>query len=155
MVIVSDFVSNQPKSNKEQPTMNNVSISHPLGRIFRALDQDVAFPPSPSVAGFRVDIEEADKEYRIRADLPGVKKEDITVSVEDNVLSIGAKFQSEHEESDGKRVHTERVSGEYSRGFRLSRDIESDKIDAQVKDGVLTLRLPKSGAAARRSVAVK
>ena len=138
--------------------MNNVTICHPLNRIFRAFDADSAmpgFPAAPSVAGFRVDIEESDKEYRIHADLPGVKKEDVSVSVEDNVLSIGAKFAREHEEETGKRVHTERVAGEYSRGFRLSRDVQADKIDAQIQDGVLTLRLPKSGAAARRSVAVK
>lgn len=141
--------------------MTNVSVYQPLSRIFRAFDEDGGgFPslpafPAPSAA-FRVDIEEADKEYRIRADLPGVKKENVSVSVEDNVLSIGAKFQSETAENNsGKRVHSERVSGEYSRGFRLSRDIEADKIEAQIKDGVLTLRLPKSGAAAKRQVAVK
>ena len=140
--------------------MTNVSIYHPLSRMLRAFDEDgglpafSAFPPAGG-AGFSVDIEEADKEYRIRADLPGVKKEDVSVSIEDNVLSIGAKFQREHKESDGKRVHTERVAGDFSRGFRLSRDIEADKIDAEMKDGVLTLRLPKSGDAARRSVSVK
>ena len=138
--------------------MTNVSVYQPLSRIFRALDEDgnfPALPAFPAAAAFRVDIEEGDKEYRIRADLPGVRKDDVSVSVEDNVLSIGAKFQSEKSEEAGKRVHSERVSGEYSRGFRLSRDIEADKIEAAMKDGVLTLRLPKSGAAARRSVAVK
>ena len=135
--------------------MNNVSIYHPLGRVFRALDEGAAFPAAAASAGFRVDIEEGDAEYRIRADLPGVRKEDVAVSVEDNVLSIAAKFQGKTEKTEGKRVHSERVSGDFSRGFRLSRDIEADKIDAAMKDGVLTLRLPKSGASARRSVAVK
>ena len=137
--------------------MTNVSIYRPLSRILSAFDEDAGFPAAFAAgpAGFRVDIEEADKEYRIRADLPGVRKDDIAVSVEDNVLSIGAKFQGEKEQADGKRVHTERVSGDFSRSFRLSRDIEADKIGAEIKDGVLILRLPKSGAAARRSVEIK
>ena len=138
--------------------MTNVSIYRPLSRIFSAFDEDAGFPAPPFAsgpAGFRVDIEEADQEYRIRADLPGVRKDDVAVSVEDNVLSIAAKFRGEPRQADGKRVHTERVSGDFSRGFRLSRDIEAEKIHAEMKDGVLTLRLPKSGAAARRSVEVK
>ena len=145
--------------------MTQVSIHNPLGRMLRAFDADGGLPAFSGfaapvrAAGFPVDIDETDGEYRIRADLPGVRKDEVSVSVEDNVLSIGAKFAREGGgdggENGAKRVHSERVVGEFSRGFRLSRDIEADKIGAEMKDGVLTLRLPKSGASARRSVAVK
>ena len=137
--------------------MTSISIYRPLDSIVRQFLGDAGrdfAPPSFGDAPFRANIEESDDAYRIRAELPGVGKDDITLSLEDRVLSIGAKFSRQREEKSAKILRAERVDGNFARGFHLSRDIAEDKITAELKDGVLTLNLPKQETAARKSIAI-
>ena len=90
-----------------------------------------------------IDVTERDSEYLVKADLPGVKKEDIHVDLRDDVLTISAETKGETEEKEGDVVlRHERHYGKYSRSMRLD-SIDKDKVKANFKDGVLELLLPK------------
>jgi len=98
-----------------------------------------------------VDVTENEKEYLITADAPGVKREDLKVTVEEGVLMISGERKSEKEEK-GKKFHkVERSYGRFARSFTLPEDAEDEKLSAQFKDGVLTVHLPKSAEAKAKS----
>lgn len=91
-----------------------------------------------------IDIRDLDDHYELKADLPGFKKEEISVEYTNNVLSIAAEHQSEktEEAEDGRYLRRERSSSSFSRQF-VAKDIDEDKISARFEDGVLQLDLPK------------
>jgi HSP20 family protein len=92
----------------------------------------------------RVDIHETATQYAIVADLPGFKKDDISVTVADDVLTISAAASTETEEKEsGRVIRRERTRGSYSRSFAVSQGIKQDKINAHFEDGVLHLTVPK------------
>ncbi len=102
-----------------------------------------------------VDVSEDENGYLVRAELPGVKKEDIDVTLEGGVLTISAETKSESEEKDGGRViRQERRYGKYSRSLRLGTQIDESKVKANYKDGILELALPKSEAVKPKRIAV-
>ena len=124
-----------------------------FGRFPRRLfgDGDIALSEwSP-----QVDISEDDKEYLVKADLPEMKKEDVKVAIEDNVLSISGERKSEKEEKKKKFHRIERSYGTFLRTFTLPQDAEANKIAAEFKDGVLKVHLPKSRASKPKPVEVK
>jgi HSP20 family protein len=91
-----------------------------------------------------VDVSEDDKSYTVKAEMPGVKKEDISVSVEGNQVSIQAEVKKEKEEKEGGKVlRSERYYGAMYRSFTLPTDVDQSKADAKYADGVLQLVLPK------------
>jgi len=93
----------------------------------------------------RLDVVERNDEYVVRTEMPGVKKEDIEVSVENGVLTISAETKSETEEKEGERViRQERRYGRYLRSLRLDKTVDDKKVKAVYKDGVLELTLPKA-----------
>ena len=95
----------------------------------------------------RVDIKEKKKKYEITADLPGVDKDDLSVTLEDGVLTIEASTNEEKtEEEDGKVIRKERRSGKFMRSFNLGLDVKEADVSARFKDGVLTLTVPKAEA---------
>jgi HSP20 family protein len=92
-----------------------------------------------------MDVVERDNEYLVKTELPGVKKEDIAITVENGVLTISAETRSEHEEKDKDRViRQERRYGKYVRSLRLGKEIDANKVAAAYKDGVLELTLAKA-----------
>ena len=102
-----------------------------------------------------VDIQETEKEYLVKTDLPDVKKEDVRVAVENGVLSVEGERKQEKEEN-GKKFHRiERSYGKFVRRFALPTEVEADKVQADFKDGVLNVHLPKAVAAKPRAVEVK
>jgi HSP20 family protein len=103
----------------------------------------------------RVDITEDDKEYVITADLPEVKKEDIKLTVQDNVMSISGERKYEKEETGKKYHRVERAYGSFMRSFTVPEDADGSKVSAEYKDGVLNVRLPKSEKAKPKSIEVK
>ncbi len=104
----------------------------------------------------RVDIEEQDNGYLMKIDLPGVKKEDIDVSVHEGVLSIKAESREESsEEKEGRVIRRERHFGQFLRRFNIGQDIDDAKTEAQFIDGVLQLKLPKREAAQAKPVKLK
>jgi HSP20 family protein len=102
-----------------------------------------------------VDITEDDKEYLIKAEVPEVKKEDVKVSVQDDVLTIAGERKFEKEEKDKKYHRVERAYGSFYRSFTLPDDADAQKVVAEFKDGVLKVRLPKTEKAKPKSIEVK
>src|SRR5438445_2934298 len=102
-----------------------------------------------------VDIVEDDNEYLIKAELPEVKKEDVKVTVQDDVLTISGERILEKEEKGGKYHRMERAYGSFARSFTLPEDAGGEKVAAEVQDGVLKVHLPQSGKAGPTSIEVK
>jgi HSP20 family protein len=98
-----------------------------------------------------VDVVEKNGAYQVRADLPGMKKEDINVRIDGNVVNIEAKTQqsSEEKDSDGKLLFNERYYGSVFRSFALDQEIDETKAIGKYSDGVLTLELPKKPGEAK------
>ena len=110
------------------------------------MDAD-AVPPA-----IRIDVEESAERYRVKADIPGVAKDDIRIDVDGNLVSIAAEVRREKvEQKDGKVLRRERHVGSMSRAFTLPVELDADRAQASYADGVLVLDLPKkSGAKAHR-----
>jgi len=104
----------------------------------------------------KLEIAEADKVYTVNADVPGVKKEDIQVSIDGNQISISAEVKHEKEEKEGKKlVRSERYYGKQFRSFTLGHDIDETKSEAEYSDGVLKLTLPKKAGAETKKLTIK
>lgn len=102
-----------------------------------------------------VDIMEDEKEYLIKAELPEVKKEDVKLSVHDDVLTITGDRRYEKEENDKKFHRIERAYGSFARNFMLPEDVDESKVAADFKDGVLKVHVPKSKKAKPQSIEIK
>lgn len=115
----------------------------------------VAFEGQPEMQ-IKMDVKEDDKAYTVHADIPGVKKDDIHVSIEGNRVSITAETRTEKEEKEGEKVlRSERYVGKVSRMFTLAQDVDESKAQAKYSDGVLELTLPKKAASTARKLAVQ
>lgn len=118
-----------------------------FGRMFRSFFNDDFLAPLGSIekaaTQFKVDIKETDTSYVMEADLPGIKKEDIAITYENNYLSISAKKENSTEEKNDKYIRQERSYGQFSRSFYIE-NANKDKIEAAFNDGVLTVTVPKS-----------
>ncbi len=102
-----------------------------------------------------MDIRERENEYVVRTDLPGVKKDDIQITLENGVLTITAETRSEKEEKeDGQVLRQERRYGKYVRSLRLGSQVDGNKLKAGYKDGVLELVLPKAEAVKPKKITV-
>lgn len=102
-----------------------------------------------------VDIYDKGGEVVIHAELPGMKKEDIDIRVENNVLNIRGKKERKEEVKEEGYFRSERAYGTFSRSFSLPTTVDAKKISAEYKDGVLTLNLPKAEEAKPRQIEVK
>lgn len=103
-----------------------------------------------------VDVSEEESKYVVKADLPGVKKDNIDVSINDGVLTINAETKEEKQEKDeGSRViRQERRMGKFVRSMRLGSQVDQNKVKANYEDGVLELVLPKLEEAKPKKIAI-
>ena len=103
----------------------------------------------------KVDVKQDDKAYTVSADMPGVKKDDIHVQVDGNLVTIDAEVKKEKEEKKDERVvRSERYYGKLSRSFTLDTEVDETGVDAQYADGVLKLTLPKKAKSNAKKIAV-
>ena len=103
----------------------------------------------------KMDVSEDDKAYTVRAEIPGVKKDDIKVAVEGNQVSISAEVKKEKEEKEGKKViRSERYYGKVYRSFSLAQDVDQDAVKAKYSDGMLELTLPKKPGTAGKEITI-
>ena len=102
-----------------------------------------------------VDITEDEKEYLIKAELPEIKKEDVKLTVQDNVLAISGERKYEKEEKGKKYHRVERAYGSFLRSFTLPEDADGSKVAAEYKEGILKVHLPKSEQVKAKSIEVK
>ena len=103
----------------------------------------------------KMDVKEADGQYLVKAEIPGVKKDDIHVTIDGNRVSISAEVKQEKEEKEGGRViRCERSYGMASRSFNLADEVDQSKAQAKYTDGVLELTLPKKPGSSRKEISV-
>ena len=104
----------------------------------------------------RMDVKEDDKAYVVHAEIPGVKKEDIQVSIDGNQVAISAEVKRQKEEKQAeKTLRTERYYGKVYRAFSLAQDVDQEQAQARYENGVLELTLPKRAASATRKLTVQ
>ena len=110
----------------------------------------------PVAAQFRVDVSENEQAYTLRAEIPGVKKEDINVTIDGDTVAIGAEVKHEKEVKNGDRVlRSERYHGKVYRAFTLGQAVEEAGTSARYENGVLELTLPKKAAAQAKRVTIQ
>ena len=108
------------------------------------------------VPQIKMDIKERNGAYVVRAEIPGVKKEDIKVDIDGDTVSISAEVKEEKEQKEGDRIiRTERYYGNVSRRFSLGQDVDEKAANAKYTDGVLELTLPKKAGKAPGRIAVQ
>ena len=126
--------------------MANITRIDPFDDLFRGFFvRPVDFKGAPAqTPSIKMDVQEQGDNYLVHAELPGVKKEDIHVVVEGNLVSISAEVKQEKETKEGDRVlRSERYFGKVSRSFQLEQDLDDTLASAKFNDGVLELTLPK------------
>jgi HSP20 family protein len=110
---------------------------------------------APAPTQFRMDVTENDKEYQVLAEMPGVKKEEISVTINGNEVTVSAEVKHEKDIKNGETVlRSERYYGKIQRAFTLGQDVDEATAQAKYSDGVLELKLPKKTVGAARRLAV-
>lgn len=126
-------------------------FNEPFESMFRRMMRPWRFEGEPFEGlDMRIDVVEKNGVYQVRADLPGVKKDNINVRIDGNIVHIDAETQDtkESKEEGGKVWRCERHYGSVSRTFSLADEVDESKVTAKYSDGVLSLELPKKAASA-------
>ena len=140
--------------------MANLTRYTPFEDLFNDFTRGFWVKPLALPAGeelkMKLDVEEDDKAYKVHAEIPGVKKDDIQVDVNGDQVSIRAEVKREKEEKKGEKVlHSERYYGMVSRSFTLPGDVDEKGTVAKYSDGVLDLTLPKKQGNGARRISVQ
>nr|WP_315191542.1 Hsp20/alpha crystallin family protein [uncultured Albidiferax sp.] len=102
--------------------------------------------PLPSPAQIKVDVQEDAQAYNVVAELPGVKKEDIQVSVEGSTVTLRAEIKQEDQRKDARTLRSERYFGAVARSFQLPQEVDASQAQCQYQNGVLSVALPKKAS---------
>ena len=139
------------------PSRELAELSDSLNRVFARMPRGRNENEAMTVADWipLVDIGETTAEYVIKAEIPEVRKEDVKVTLEHGVLTIQGMRRQEAEEKGKKYHRVERSYGSFVRSFSLPDFVDDAKMQAVVKDGILTLHLPKSEEAKPKAIEVK
>lgn len=123
--------------------------------LFRGfLMRPVRMDGAPDIQ-IKLDVTEDDKNYSVHAEIPGVKKDDIHVTIDGNQIAISAEVKNEKEVKEGEKVlRSERYYGKVSRAFTLAQDVDEESSSAKYNDGVLELTLRKKTAAASKRLTI-
>ena len=139
--------------------MGTIIRRDPLEDLFRGFfvrPVDFAGNSVTEAPEMRLDVSELPDGYQVHAELPGVRKEDIHVSIDGSVVAISAERKQEKEVKDGERVlRTERYFGKVSRSFQLGQEVDENNASARFNDGVLELKLPKKAAVQARRLNIE
>lgn len=124
--------------------------------LFRALPVRPLLREIETIApDARIEVSEDDRHYRIKAEIPGVEKNDIEISVNGNQIAISAEVKREVKKKEGEKdLYTERYYGKVYRSFTLPLEVDNAKADAHYENGLLTLTLPKKQNGNARRIAV-
>ncbi|MDO8262737.1 MAG: Hsp20/alpha crystallin family protein [Gallionella sp.] len=142
---------------KWDPFRELEDVSNRLNRIFgQSLARTESGQNMLAVADWApsVDISETDTAYLIKAEIPGVKKEDVKVTIQDGMLTIQGERKQEKEEKDKKFHRIERFYGSFVRSFRVPDDADESAVKAEFKDGMLNVTLAKSEKAKPKAIEV-
>jgi HSP20 family protein len=125
---------------KFEPLREFDSLHDRLMRMFNDFSYD-----TPAQFNPRIDISEDEKKIYVEAELPGMKKDDLKISIQDNILTISGEKKSESEEKKEKNYYrSERCYGSFQRSFTLPAEVNRDKTDAKFEDGILKINIEKS-----------
>jgi len=142
--------------------MSNITRFDPFNELVDDLFQGFLVRPMANerreavAPRMKVDVAEKNGAYLVTAEIPGVKKDDIKVSVDGTQVTLEAEVKQEREATQVERVlHVERVYGKAMRSFTLPQELDESKVEAKYRDGVLELTLPKKAAAARKQITIQ
>ena len=128
----------------------------PFEDAFRSLMRPWRGELAANVPQIKIDLSEQDGSYAVKAEIPGVRKEDIDVRVDGNVVTISAEVKAEKEDREGSRVlRRERQQGYASRSFTLACPVDEEQAVAKYENGVLDLKLPKKAATSTKKLSVQ
>jgi HSP20 family protein len=141
-----------------EPVRELNTIQNEMNRLFNTF-----FDPSSTPAGHAgtarrwipaMDLVEAENDFVLRADLPGLTEKDVNIELEDNVLTISGERKAEHEERKEGYYRVERASGSFSRSLTLPEGVDPSKVSASFTNGVLEVRIPKPEQRKPRKVTI-
>lgn len=133
----------------------SVSGYDPFEDVLQGFFRPVLQKNTPVAGQLKMDVQEDENKYTVHAELPGVDKENIHVTIDGSHVSISAEVRRENEVKDGVRVlRTERQYGKVSRSFVLENEVDEAQSQANYKDGVLELVLPKKATSAAKKLTV-
>jgi len=141
--------------------MANITRYDPFGELFDDLFKGFLVRPvvgegRETAPRLKIDVTEQNGAFKVKAEIPGVKKDDIQVNVDGDQVSISAEVKQEKDVKEGERlVHSERYYGKASRAFRLGYEIDEAKVQAKYADGVIELVLPKKQTAAAKQITIQ
>lgn len=141
--------------------MANVTRYDPFGELFDDLFKGFLVRPvvgdgRAAAPRLKIDVTEQNGAFKVLAEIPGVKKDDIQVNVDGDQVSITAEVKQEQDaKAGGRLLHSERYFGKASRAFRLGYEIDQANVQAKYADGVLELVLPKKQNAAAKQIAIQ
>lgn len=135
-----------------------LNMQREINRVFDSFfrtgvqtDTDLA----PSAWSPATDVVEHDNQFVVKVELPGLRKEDVNLTLEDNILTVRGEKRLENEEKESNYHRVERSYGAFQRCFTLGQAVEGDKIDASFKDGILTITVPKAEEAKQKQIDIK
>jgi len=141
--------------------MANLTRYDPLGELFDDFFKGYFVRPVLSegrdaTPRLKIDVAEQDGAFKVQAEIPGVKKDDIQVTIDGDQVSISAEVKQEKDVEEGERVvHSERHYGKVSRTFRLGYEVDEAKAQARYADGMLELVLPKKANTSHRQLTIQ
>lgn len=137
--------------------MNNLIYRDPLNDLLRGFFvRPVEFGDTKEAPALTVDVTEQDEAYAIHAEIPGVNKEDIHVSIDGAVVSISAERRNQKEVRDSDKIlRSERYFGKVSRSFQLPQEVDESQASAKYSEGVLELLLPKKAASQAKRLSIQ
>ena len=110
----------------------------------------------PRAQSIKIEVAEQENAYKVLAEIPGVNKEDIQVTIDGATVSISAETKREKEvKNGGQVVHSERYYGKVARSFQLAQELDQSKVEAKYTNGVLELVLPKKATASARQITIQ
>ena len=141
---------------KWNPTRNLLDLSNDFDRLVDSFfNRDLMVPEVLGMSYPVMDVEETDDEFRITAELPGMKKDDIKITFQDNILTISGEKKSEKKREDKNLYYAERRFGKFSRSVSINSPVKLDKVSAEFKDGILHITVPKAEEAKPKQIEVK
>jgi HSP20 family protein len=129
-----------------------VSLRDVMDRLF---EESVVPQGNGSATSFAVDLKEDADKYELRAELPGVRPDDVQIEVTANTIGISGEFKQDEEKKEGDYIRREIRYGRFHRAFSLPVEIDPSKVDATFKDGVLTVTMPKGELMRPRQIKAK
>ena len=140
--------------NRNLNSLQN-EIDRVFDRFFPSREQTQESSSSRAVWRPQMDLTETDESYRLHLDMPGMSKDELKISYQDNELVVSGEQKSTHTDKDEEFVRVERSFGQFRRSFTLPRTVDADNIDATYDNGVLTVTVPKTEKVKPRQIEIQ